>query len=132
MSTKNSVMVLADRIARKLVAEQTKARLSLGMDAAIIAAHRALGMGPGRAEKFRQEYVAAMEELATMFVDDAGKKPGEGDSKLVYSKATRDEVIRRIVGDKCFVPFDLSYGAAYMDELKRIRIMKGGGDGADE
>ena len=50
MSTKNSVMVLADRIARKLVAEQTKARLSLGYDAAIIAAHRALGMGPGRAE----------------------------------------------------------------------------------
>ena len=43
MSTKNSVMVLADRIARNLVAEQTKARLSLGMDAAIIAAHEALG-----------------------------------------------------------------------------------------
>ena len=132
MGTKNSVMALADRIARKLVAEQTKARLSLGMDAAIIAAHRALGMGPGRAEKFRQEYVSAMEELATMFVDDAGKKPGEGDSKLVYSKTTRDEVIRRIVGDENFVPFDLSYGAAYMDELKRIRIMKGGGDSADE
>ena len=132
MSTKNSVMVLADRIARTLVAEQTKARLSLGMDAAIIAAHRALGMGPGRAERFRQEYVAAMEELATMFVDDAGKKPGEGDSKLVYSKATRDEIIRRILGDQCVVPVDLSYGAAYMDELKRIRIMKGGGDSADE
>ena len=132
MGTKNSVMVLADRIARKLVAEQTKARLSLGYDAAIIAAHRALGMGPGRAEKFRQEYVAAMEELATMFVDDAGKKPGEGDSKLVYSKATRDEIIRRIVGDECFVPFDLSYGAAYMDELKRIRIMKGGGEDGGE
>ena len=128
MSTKNSVMVLADRIARKLVAEQTKARLSLGMDAAIIAAHRALGMGPGRAERFRKEYVAAMEELATMFVDDAGQRPGEGDREIVYSKATRDEIIRRIVGDECFVPFDLSYGAAYMDELKRIRILKEGGE----
>ena len=129
MSTKNSVMVLADRIARKLVAEQTKARLSLGMDAAIIAAHRALGMGPGRAEKFRKEYVAAMEELAELFIDDCDSN---GDKKLAYAKAKRDEAIRRFVGDDNFVPFDLSYGAAYMDELKRIRIMKGGGDGADE
>ena len=125
-------MVLADRIARKLVAEQTKARLSLGYDAAIIAAHEALGMGPGRAESFRQAYVLAMDELAGLFVDDAGKKPSEGDREIVYSKATRDEIIRRIVGDENFVPFDLSYGVAYMDELKRIRIMKGGGDGDAE
>ena len=109
MGTKNSVMILADRIARNIVAEQTKARLSMSYDAAIMAAHEALGMGPGRAEKYRQAYVAAMEELATMFVDDAGKKPGEGDPKIVYSKATRDEIIRRIVGDENFVPFDNLY-----------------------
>lgn len=126
MSTKNSVMVLADRIARKLVAEQTMARLSIGMDTALLAAHEVFGMGPGRAEAFRKAYVDAMEELAGMFIDDA-----DGDKRLEYAKAKRDEAIRRIVGDDNFVPFDVSYGAAYMDELKRIRIMKGGGDSAD-
>lgn len=129
MSTKNSVMILADRIARQIVAEQTRARLSLGMDAAIIAAHEALGMGPGRAESFRRAYVAAMDELAGLFVDDAGQKPGQGDREIVYAKAKRDEIIRRIVGEENFVPFDVSYGAAYMDELKRIRIMKEETDG---
>lgn len=129
MSTKNQVLILAERIAKKLVAEQTMARLSLGLDAAIIAAHEALGMGPGRAESFRQAYVTAMDELAGLFVDDAGKKPSEGDREIVYAKAKRDEIIRKIVGEANFVPFDLSYGAAYMDELKRIRVMKGEDDG---
>ena len=32
MSTKNQVLILAERIAKKLVAEQTMARLSLGLD----------------------------------------------------------------------------------------------------
>lgn len=129
MSTKNSMLVLAQRIAKEIVAEQTRARLSLGLDAAIIAAHEALGMGPGRAESFRAAYVAAMDELAGMFVDDAGKKAGQGDREIVYAKAKRDEIIRKIVGEENFVPFDVSYGAAYMDELKRIRIMKGETDG---
>lgn len=122
MSTKNSMMIYADRIARQIVAEQTRARLSLGMDAAIIAAHEALGMGPGRAAAFREAYMAAMDELAGMFVDDAD---GNGDKKLEYAKAKRDEAIRRIVGDALFVPFDLCYGEAYMDELKRIRVKDG-------
>ena len=129
MGTKNSVLILAERIAKKLVAEQTMARLSLGLDAAIIAAHEALGMGPGRAESFRQAYVTAMDELAGLFVDDAGQKPSEGDREIVYAKAKRDEIIRKIVGEANFVPFDVSYGAAYMDELKRIRVMKGEDDG---
>ena len=126
MSTKNSVLILAQRIARELVAEQTKARLSPGYDAAVRAAHDALGMGPGRAAMFREAYNNAMEELAELFVDDCDNN---GDKKLEYAKAKRDEIIRKIVGDENFVPFDLSYGAAYMDELKRIRIMKGETDG---
>lgn len=129
MSTKNAVLIMAQRIAKEIVAEQTLARLSLGLDAAIIAAHEALGMGPGRAESFRRAYVTAIDELAGMFVDDAGARPSEGDREIVYAKAKRDEIIRKIVGEENFVPFDLSYGAAYMDELKRIRIMKGETDG---
>ena len=37
MSTKNSVLILAERIAKQLVAEQTQARIMLGFDAAIMA-----------------------------------------------------------------------------------------------
>lgn len=123
MGTKNSVMILADRIARNIVAEQTKARLSMSYDAAIMAAHEALGMGPGRAAVFREAYNDAMEELAELFVDDCDK---HCDKKLVYAKAKRDEAILKIVGEENFVPFDYSYGMAYMDELKRIRLLREG------
>ena len=126
MGTKNQVMILADRIARKLVAEQTRARVMLGFDAAIIAAHEALGMGPGRAAAFASAYNAAMEELAGMYIDDVDENQ---DHDMDFAKGKRDAVILKIVGEKNFVPFDKAYGAAYMDELKRIRIMQKEADG---
>lgn len=128
MSAKNQVLILAERIAKKLVAEQTTARLALAFDAAILAAHEVFGMGPGRAAAFRDAYMDAMEELAGMFIDDADKKTGNGDRDLTFAKSKRDEAIRKIVGDELFVPFDRDYGSAYIDELRRIRIM-GGRDG---
>ena len=118
MGRKNQTLLLAERIAKNLVAEQTKARLSLAFDAAILAAHEALGMGPGRAAAFRDAYCAAMDELAGMFIDDADEN---GDKQLEYAKTKRDAAIRAIVGEANFVPFDRSYGWAYMDELMRIR-----------
>lgn len=120
MGRKNQVLILAERIAKQLVAEQTKARLSIAFDAAILAAHEALGMGPGRAAAFRDAYCSAMDELAGMFIDDADG----GDRQIVYAKAKRDEAILKIVGEENFVPFDLSYGEAVMDELMRIRPKK--------
>ena len=131
MSAKNQVLILAERIAKHLVAEQTKARLALAFDAAILAAHEVFGMGPGRAAAFRDAYMDAMEELAGMFIEDADKKAGNGDRDLAFAKAKRDEAIRKIVGDEMFVPFDRDYGSAYIDELRRIRIM-GGRDGRNE
>lgn len=119
MGRKNQTLLLAERIAKQLVAEQTKARLSLCMDAAIIAAHEALGMGPGRAEAFRKAYCDALDELAGMFIEDADEN---GDKQIEVAKYKRDEVIRKIVGNENFVPFDRSYGWAYMDELMRIRV----------
>jgi len=119
MSTKNRMLLLAEQIARKLVAEQTQARIMLGFDAALIAAHEALGMGPGRAAAFSQAYHEAMEELAGLYVDDCDEN---GDRHLDYAKGTRDALIRKIVGDENFVPFDRAYGEAYMDELRRIRV----------
>lgn len=119
MSRKNQTLILAERIARKLVAEQTQARIMLGFDAALIAAHEALGMGPGRAAAFSQAYHEAMEELAGLYVDDAEQN---GDKHIDYAKGKRDELIRKIVGEDNFVEFDRAYGEAYMDELKRIRL----------
>lgn len=127
MSTKNRMLLLAEQIARKLVAEQTQARIMLGFDAALIAAHEALGMGPGRAAAFSKAYHEAMEELAGLYVDDCDEN---GDKHIDYAKGKRDALIRRIVGDENFVPFDRAYGAAYMDELRRIRVRQRETEGA--
>lgn len=118
----STTMMLANMIARKMIGEQTKARLAMGFDAAIIAAHEVFGMGPGRSAAFAEAYNNAMEQLAEMYISDCDDNR---DKQLTYAKAKRDELIRKIVGDENFVPFDLYYGQAYMDELKRVRIMKG-------
>lgn len=121
MSKQSSTMKIAQAIARKIIADQTRARLAMGFDAAILAAHEVFGMGPGRSAAFADAYNKAMEQLADMFIADCDENH---DEQLAYAKAQRDEAIRRIVGDDNFVPFDLYYGQAYMDELKRIRIME--------
>ena len=121
MSRKNATLLLAEQIARHLVAEQTRARIMMGFDAALIAAHEALNLGPGRAAAFSAAYHEAMDWLATLFIDDCDEN---GDKTLEYAKAKRDELLRSIVGEANFEPFDRAYGAAYMDELKRIRVMQ--------
>lgn len=119
----SSVMVIANRMARAIVAEQTRARLQMGFDAALIAAHEVFQLGPGRAEAYQKAYNEAMEQLAELYISDCEEN---NDAKLDYAKGTRDALIRSIVGEKCFVPFDIAYGQAYMDELRRIRVMKEG------
>ena len=119
---KNQMMVVANRMASAIVAEQTKARIALGFDAAIIAAHEVFGMGPGRAAAFAEAYNKAMEDLADLYVGDNKEN---GDETLMYAKAKRDEVILKIVGEKNFQPFDSVYGYVYIDELQRLRILQG-------
>lgn len=119
MGTKNTMLALAQRMARQIVAEQTRARLMVGFDAAIIAAHEVFNMGAGRSAAFAEAYNKATEWLASLYVDDAEQN---GDSKIEYGKAKRDELIRSIVGEANFCPFDACYGEAYFDECKRIRI----------
>lgn len=119
---KNQMIITAQRIASAIVAEQTKARLALGFDAAIIAAHEVFNMGPGRAAAFANAYNSAMEELAHLYVGDSKEN---GDKTLEYAKAKRDELILKIVGEKNFVPFDATYGYVYIDELQRLRILQG-------
>ena len=78
-------------------------------------------MGPGRAALFATAYNTAMDELATMFIADCDEN---GDKTLEYAKTKRDDLIRSIVGEENFVPFERAYGSAYMDELRRVRIMQ--------
>ena len=121
MSRKQSATAyLAEQIARKIVAEQTRARIMMGFDAAIIAAGEMFNLNPDNAAEFCETYNNAIEELAEMYISDCD---GNGDRQIWYAKGKRDEAIRRIVGEKNFVPFDEAYGEAYIDELKRIRIM---------
>ena len=98
-------------------------------DAAIIAAHEVFHMGPGRAAAFANAYNEAMEQLAGLYVSDAEENH---DKRIDYAKGKRDELILSIVGPENFGPFDSAYGEAYFDELRRIRLMNGGGGrGAD-
>lgn len=120
MAKQSAVMILADKIARRIIAEQTFPRLAIGLDSAMIAAHRVFGMGPERARRFDAAYKEAMEELAGLFLDDADENH---DKTLTYAKASRDDLIRKIVGPDLFVPFDQIYGDAYIDELRRVRII---------
>lgn len=121
MAKKNMMLLMAQDMCRQLVAEQTKTRLALGCDAAVIAANRVFHMGPGRAAAFAQAYSEAMEELAGMFLDDARENKDAG---IDYAKGKRDEIIRRIVGEDNFVPFDRFYAPVYVDELRRVRSLQ--------
>lgn len=123
MSKPSAALRMAQEMCRRLVAEQTRARLSISFDAALIAAHEVLQLGPGRAAAFAQAYGAAMEELADLFLRDCEENH---DKHLDYAKAKRDELIRCIVGDANFQPFDRCYGDAVMDELRRARVIEGG------
>ena len=120
MSKPSAVMKLANRMARSIIAEQTRARICMSFDGAIIAAHEVFKMGPGRSASFADAYNSAMNWLASLYISDCDENH---DDQFVYAKAKRDELILSIVGEENFVPFDKMYGEAYMDELKRIRIM---------
>jgi len=121
MSRKQSATAwIAEQMAMKIVGEQTKARVMLAFDAALITAADMFDLNPENAAEFCSKYNEAMEELAGIYVDDAEENK---DKNIWYAKGKRDEAIRKIVGDENFVPFDVAYGEAYIDELKRIRIM---------
>ena len=119
MSRKQSAWVkMAQEAAKQIVAEQTKARLAIGFDAALIAAHEVLKLGPGRAAAFANAYHEAIDDLATLYLEDSK------DKQMEYGKGKRDAVIRKIVGEGNFVPYDKFYGDTYLDELRRIRKLE--------
>ena len=79
--------------------------LQMGQDAAMIAAHDVLQLGPGRAEDFCVAYREAINDMARRVVDDQTDDP-----EFVYAKAKIDELIREIVGPEKFAPWEERYG----------------------
>ncbi len=126
MSRKNTVVLIAQQTAKKIVADQTRARLMIGFDAAVIAAHETLQLGPGRAAAFANAYHEALDDLAELYLQDYQ------DKEMEYGKGKRDEVIRKILGEANFVPYDRLYGGTYLDELGRIRALEAAEAGKKE
>ena len=79
--------------------------IQMGLDAATIAANEVLGLGAGRAEKFRKAYADTINQISRMLVADS-----KDDVSLDYSTAKIDERLRKIVGDENFVDWDGRYG----------------------
>ena len=79
--------------------------LQMSQDAAMIAAHDVLQLGPGRAEAFCVAYREAINDMARRVVDDQMDDP-----EFVYAKAKIDEMIKSIVGPEKFVPWEVRYG----------------------
>ena len=126
MSRKNTVVLIAQQTAKKIVADQTRARLMIGFDAAVIAAHETLQLGPGRAAAFANAYHEALDDLAELYLQDYQ------DKEMEYGKGKRDEVIRKIMGEANFVPYDRLYGGTYLNELGRIRALEAAEAGKKE
>ena len=117
MSKQSALAMMANAAAKKIVAEQTRVRLVIGFDAALIAAHEVRKRGPGRAAAFANAYHEALDDLATLYLEDSK------DKQMEYGKGKRDQVIRKILGDANFVPYEKMYGDTYVDEFNRIRVL---------
>ncbi len=117
MSKQSALAMMANAAAKKIVAEQTRVRLVIGFDAALIAAHEVLKLGPGRAAAFANAYHEALDDLASLYLEDSK------DKQMEYGKGKRDQVIRKILGDANFVPYEKMYGDTYVDEFNRIRVL---------
>lgn len=118
MSKPSRWAIMAQQMAEKIVAEQTRVRLMIGFDAAVIAAHETLQLGPGRAAAFANAFHEALDDLAELYLQDYQ------DKEMEYGKGKRDEVVRKILGEANFVPYDRLYGEIYLDELGRIRALE--------
>lgn len=118
MSKPSRWAIMAQQMAEKIVAEQTRVRLMIGFDAAVIAAHETLQLGPGRAAAFANAFHEALDDLAELYLQDYQ------DKEMEYGKGKRDEVVRKILGEANFVPYDRLYGETYLDELGRIRALE--------
>lgn len=91
-------------------------------DAAVIALNRAYGFGPKRCTVFIDELNRAAKDMADLILEDT--------PEAEYSRAKIDELLRSIVGEDQFTPWDLRYAAAINPnrgnrEQRRARSQRG-------
>ena len=70
--------------------------------AALIAAHEALQVGPGRSPKFLYSYLEIKEKIAQQLVEDVGEsiKPGgNGDPEFLKTRSDLAGALKYILGD---------------------------------
>ena len=83
---------------------QLQIAMQMGLDAGMIAANETLGMGAGRADKFRTAYIEAINQMTHMTVVD-----DKDDPEFLWTKAKIDDRIRKIVGEENFIPWEERY-----------------------
>lgn len=94
---------LVNEKANELYNNRVKRLQQMFVDGAFIAANKVLKMGPGRCEKFGEEMISSINELAKIVVDDA-----KDDPNFEYAKVTIDRELKRICGEK-FEPWEVRY-----------------------
>ena len=108
MSKQSAFLIAVEKEVRRRMARYEVVRMQIAEDAAFMAAHEVLGLGPGRAEAFGNAFVKYVGEITKLIDTDA-----KDDKKLEYSKEVIDRTIKPIVGDELFLEFDKRYG--YVD-----------------
>lgn len=73
-------------------------------DAAVIALSREFGFGPKRCRVFLDAMAVAANEMADLIIEDT--------DDTIYSREKIDTILRQIVGEEQFVPWDERYHAA--------------------
>jgi hypothetical protein len=82
--------------------------LQMGMDAAMMAANKVLKLGKGRADEFKNEYIAAVNEISGFIFRDS-----KDDPDVVYAREQIDRRLRVIVGEENFEPYDVRYSHSH-------------------
>ena len=78
--------------------------MQMCFDVAVVTANDVFKMGETRAPVFEKQYSENYAKMCAMLLQD------ENDPELEYSRTKIDERLRKIVGEKNFVPWDERYG----------------------
>lgn len=98
MLAKRDAMIYAEYRLKLDIANQ------ICLDAAMIAANKVLQLGKGRAVQFGQEFMTAVNDIATLMVTDA-----KDDKEIVFAREKLDKKIKQIVGEENFDPWMVRY-----------------------
>ena len=104
MKQPNSMLAKRDAAIYAQYSKQLETMQQIGLDAARIAANEVLQLGKGRAVKFGQAYLEAVNDIAHLVVKDS-----KDDAEIIYAKDKLDLKIRQIVGADNFEPWDVRY-----------------------